>query len=196
MGFTQRLSEIRAGFRPAFWVANISEMFERLAFYGPQAVLAIYLHEKLNFSVVDTGLLMGYFGLAAFSLPIISGTLADRFGFRRSLVFAFGISGVGYFLMGSLSSHWMQPVLARVPLYDMVLFIFLLTAIGPSFVKPCVLGTTAKASDDNVRSIGYSLYFTMMNIGATMGPIVAFLLRRSIGIEYMFFRVSALTHLS
>ena len=44
MLFSQRLQEIRDGFEHPFWVANISEIFERLAYYGAFASLGLYLH--------------------------------------------------------------------------------------------------------------------------------------------------------
>src|SRR6266852_4153653 len=49
MDIAQRAGEIRRGFERAFWVANISEIFERLAYYGSFASLANYLRETLNF---------------------------------------------------------------------------------------------------------------------------------------------------
>jgi len=49
MSFTQRLHEIRDGFERPFWVANVSELFERLSYYAAFASLARYLHEALNF---------------------------------------------------------------------------------------------------------------------------------------------------
>jgi POT family proton-dependent oligopeptide transporter len=65
-------------------------------------------------------------------------------------------------------------------------------ALGPAIVKPCVVGTTARASAENVRSLGYSIYYTLVNIGGTLGPIMAFAIRRTIGIENVF-KVSALS---
>ena len=192
MSFRQRLKEIRSGFRPAFWVANATELFERLAFYGQQAVLAIFFHESLRLSVQDTGALMGDFGFAVYLLPVFAGALADRFGFRRSLAFAYLIASIGYFLLGSLSAGWMAPVRQSVPLYWLIFMILMVTALGPSLVKPCVVGTIATASDETVRSLGYSIYYMLVNIGGAVGPIVAFLVRRAIGVENVF-RVSALS---
>ncbi len=192
MSFGQRLREVREGFQPAFWVANLTELFERLAFYGQQAVLAIFFHESLRFSAQDTGALMGDFGFAVYLLPVFVGALADRFGFRRSLAFAYLIASVGYFLLGSLSAGWMAPVHRAVPLYWLVFLILMVTALGPSLVKPCVVGTIATASTETVRSLGYSIYYTLVNIGGALGPIVAFLVRKKIGMEAVF-RVSALS---
>ncbi|HZU42041.1 MAG TPA: MFS transporter [Terriglobales bacterium] len=195
MSFRRSLRQIRDGFEFSFWVANISELFERLAFYGPQAVLAIFLHEYLRMSVQDTGKLMGSFGFAAFSLPIISGTLADRFGFRNSLLFAYSILTGGYFLTASLSAPWFAPVVRVLPLYWLVLSILIVTAFGPSFVKPCVLGTIPHTSKENVRSLGYSIYYTIMSVGSCFGPVAAYLVRTCYGVRSVF-RASALTTLS
>jgi proton-dependent oligopeptide transporter, POT family len=190
LGFKERLLEIRRGFEPAFWVANLTELFERLAYYGQAAVLAIFLHESLHLSTEQTGTLMGVFGFAVWFLPILGGSLADRFGFRNSLAFAYLTLAVGYFLMGSLSATWMAPLRQALPLFWVVLLVLMIPALGPSVVKPVVAGTTARASSESVRSIGYSIYYTLVNIGGTLGPIIAFLVRRSLGIENVF-RVSA-----
>ena len=58
-----------------------------------------------------------------------------------------------------------------VPLGLFVGCILILPALGIALVKPCVVGTTARASKENVRSIGYSIYYTMVNIGGALGPI-------------------------
>jgi len=192
LGFAQRLQEIRVGFQPAFWVANGTELFERLSYYGTYAVLAIYLHETLRLSEARAGDLIGFFGGVVWFLPIFGGALADRFGFRRSLALAYLVLALGYFLLGSLETSWMAPLRDRIPLDRLVLLILIVPALGPAIVKPCIVGTTARASNENVRSIGYSFYYTLVNIGGTLGPFVAFLVRRSIGIENVF-RVAALS---
>jgi POT family proton-dependent oligopeptide transporter len=189
--WNDRLSEIRAGFEPAFWVANLTELFERLAYYAQAAVLAIFLHESLRLSTQQAGALVGDFGFIVWFLPILGGSLADRFGFRRSLASAYLILAVGYFLMGSLASTWMGPLRNHLPLEWLIRAVLLIPALGPSVVKPCVVGTTARASSESVRSTGYSIYYTLVNIGGMFGPIVAYLVRRSLGIENVF-RVSAL----
>src|SRR6201982_1899371 len=80
MPLPQRLQEIRDGFERPFWVANISEIFERLSYYGAFSSLALYLHEKLNFSTEQTGALAGIFGGAVWFLAIFGGTVADWLG--------------------------------------------------------------------------------------------------------------------
>lgn len=194
MSFNQRLQEIRTGFERSFWVANFTELFERLSYYGASAVLAIYLSEQLHFSKELTGWMIGIFGFVVWFLPLLGGALADRFGFRRALLFAYLVMTVGYFLLGSLSAPWMQNVRGALGDKWLVLGILMIPALGPAVVKPCVAGTTARASRENVRSIGYSIYYTLVNIGGTLGPMMAWLVRKRLGLGIAnVFRVSALS---
>jgi len=192
LSFSQRLREIRDGFEPAFWVANVSEIFERLAYYGAFSSLANYLHESLSIPTEQTGSLTGLFGGMVWFLAILGGAVADRLGFRRALSLAYLILGCAYFLLGSLGAAWMAPVRNSVPLLGLVAFVLVLPALGIAMVKPSVVGTTARASSENVRSIGYSIYYTLVNIGGAAGPYIASWAHRHLGVENVF-RVSALS---
>jgi POT family proton-dependent oligopeptide transporter len=192
MGFGERLAEIRDGFERPFWVANISEIFERLSYYGAFSSLAVYLQEKLNFSTEQTGTLTGIFGGMVWFLAIFGGAVADRLGFRRALSLAYLILATAYFLIGSVGASWLAPIRNAMPLWFFVACVLMLPALGVSMVKPCVVGTTARASKENVRSIGYSIYYTMVNIGGAAGPYLAGVAHQKLGLENVF-RVSALS---
>ena len=192
MTFSERFEEIRTGFERPFWIANITEIFERLAYYGAFASLALYLQEKLAFSTEQTGTLTGIFGGMVWFLAIFGGAAADRLGFRRALSLAYLILGAAYFLIGSIGAPWLAPVRNLVPLGLFVGVILMLPALGVSLVKPSVVGTTARASKENVRSIGYSIYYTMVNIGGAAGPYYASWAHRHLGVENVY-RVGALS---
>ncbi len=191
LNFSERLREIRTGFGRPFWVANITEIFERLSYYGAFASLALYLQEKLNFSTQQTGTLTGIFGGMVWFLAIFGGAAADRLGFRRALSIAYLILAAAYFLIGSIGASWLAPVRNAVPLGLFVGFILILPALGIALVKPSVVGTTARASKENVRSIGYSIYYTMVNIGGAAGPYFASWAHRHLGVENVY-RVAAI----
>lgn len=192
MALSQRLQEIRDGFERPFWVANVSEVFERISYYGAFSSLALYLQEKLNFSTQETGTLAGIFGGAVWFLAIFGGTVADWLGFRRALSLAYLILSGAYFLLGSIGAPWLSPIRNAMPLWLFVAIVLLLPALGIALVKPSVVGTTARASKENVRSIGYSIYYTMVNIGGTVGPMVADWAHAKFGVENVF-RIAALS---
>src|SRR5208282_6251965 len=116
LSFSQRFEEIRTGFERRFWVANISELFERLSYYAAFASLARYLHETLSFPLERAADLSGLFGGLVWFLAIFGGAIADRLGFRRALSLAYLILAGSYFLLGSLGAPWLAPVRRAVPL--------------------------------------------------------------------------------
>jgi POT family proton-dependent oligopeptide transporter len=167
------LGKILSGFERPFWVANISEIFERLSYYAVFATLALYLHETLAFPSSEAATLSGIFGGAVWVMAVFGGALADRIGFRRSLSSAYFILTLAYFLVGSIGAPWLAPVRHVIPLGLLAGIILFLPALGVALVKPSVVGTTARASKENVRSIGYAIYYTMVNVGSTAGPFLA-----------------------
>jgi dipeptide/tripeptide permease len=190
LSFAERLRDVREGFERPFWVANVTEIFERLSYYGAFTSLALYLQMKLGFSTQQTGTLTGIFGGFVWFMAIFGGATADRLGFRRALSLAYLILATAYFLIGSIGSTWLGPVRTAMPLAVFVGIILALPALGVSLVKPCVVGTTARASKENVRSIGYSIYYTMVNIGGAAGPLYASWAHKHLGVENVY-RIAA-----
>jgi dipeptide/tripeptide permease len=184
--FSERFNDIRIGFERSFWVANISELFERLSYYAAFASLPRYLHESLKFGVERASSLAGLFGGLVWFLAAFGGALADRMGFRRALSLAYLILAVSYFLLGSIGSPWLTPVRDAMPLVVLVTIILMLPALGVALVKPSVVGTTARASKENVRSIGYSIYYTVVNIGGAAGPFLAGWVHQHLSVEKVF----------
>jgi dipeptide/tripeptide permease len=190
LSFSERLEQIKTGFERPFWVANVTELFERLSYYAAFASLARYLHEALKFPVQQASSLTGLFGGLVWFMAAFGGTVTDRLGFRRALSLAYLILSCSYFVLGSLGSPWLAPLRDHMPLIVLVSVVLALPALGIALVKPAVVGTTARASKENVRSIGYSIYYTLVNIGGAAGPYVASWVHRHMSVENVF-RVAA-----
>lgn len=190
MPFTDRLQALRSGFARAFWVANILELFERLAFYGSKAVLAVYLVEKVGLGRTGSTL-VGLYGFAVFFLPTLAGPLVDRYGFRRSLIACFSIFSLGYFAIGLAGLPMGRDLVASVGTTPYIIGALLLTAIGGSLIKPCVVGTVARTTTPDTKSLGYSIYYTLVNLGGALGPLLGLQVREGLGIEYVLVMSSA-----
>jgi proton-dependent oligopeptide transporter, POT family len=190
-----RLQKVRSDFHPTFWVANGMELFERLAYYGQQIVFMIYMRNKLGFTETEAGQLSGMFGGLIYLLPILGGTLADKWGFRRAFNIAFSILALGYFLIGSMGMSAFSSVYAGAPQYWLMMAFLILTAFGGSFIKPSVLGTVAVTSTPQSKSLGYAIYYWLVNMGAMIGPTIAYFVRDSFGNEFVYL-VSAVSCLA
>ena len=186
MDIRASLQKVRSDFHPTFWVANGMELFERLAYYGQQIVFMIYMRNKLGFTEAEAGQLSGIFGGLIYLLPILGGTLADKWGFRRSFNIAFSILGLGYFLIGSMGMTAFAGIYGTESQYWLLVVFLVLTAFGGSFIKPSVLGTVAVTSTPETKSLGYAIYYWLVNVGAMIGPTIAYFVRDSFGNEFVY----------
>jgi len=161
-----------------FWVANVMELFERWAYYGVFAVLSVYLTDPeanggLGFSSEQSGTLMGVVTFTIYFLPTLAGAIADRLGYRKILLIAFAVLTSGYLLMGQYTS------------YHGIFLAFLLVGIGAAFFKPVIVGTVSKSTNNSNRTVGFGIFYMIVNIGAFIGPFVASKLR-DIQWQYVF----------
>jgi MFS family permease len=183
---SSRLAFFREGFHPTFWVANGMELFERLAYYGQAIAFMIYMRNNLGFTEAEAGTLSGIFGGVIYLLPVLAGTLADKWGFRRAFTVAFTILALGYFLIGSLGMSVFAGIYGGHAPYWLLMAFILLTALGGSFIKPSVLGTVAVTTTEKTKSFGFAVYYWLVNIGAMIGPTLAYLVRDTFGYEFVY----------
>jgi POT family proton-dependent oligopeptide transporter len=181
------LAKLRTGFSRTFWVANIIELFERFAYYGSKAILVVYVAEQVGLGPEKAGWLVGsLFNTLLYFLPVLAGTVVDRYGFKKSLLACFGIFAIGYFLIGLGGMPAGKPLvdaLGGPELYMVVALV--ITAIGGSLIKPSIVGTVARTTNENTKSLGYSIYYTLVNLGGAIGPILAMQVRQNVGIAYV-----------
>jgi len=170
-------------FPRTFWVANSMELFERWAYYGMFAVLSVYLTDPvskggLGFSQEQRGVMQAIVTAILYLLPILGGAIADRFGYRKVLVAAFVTLASGYFAMGQF--HAYTPVFVS----------FLVVAVGGAIFKPIIVATVSKTTAKGSDTLGFGIFYMIVNIGGFIGPWSASKMR-DINWEYVFMMCSA-----
>ncbi len=153
-----------------FWIVNTMEMFERLAYYGVRAVVAIYMVLALEaggpeFNHTQKGVIFAMWAFVQSLLPVFTGGFADRYGHKRTIAVAIAIKIAGYFIMG-----WRQDLLGFA-------FGCFLLATGTAIFKPGVQGTLAATMKKSSASVGWGLFYQIVNVGGFLGPVVAGYLR-------------------
>jgi proton-dependent oligopeptide transporter, POT family len=183
---TERLTVFRSGFSRSFWVANVLELFERFAYYSSKAVLAVYLADHVGLGPeTGTWLAGSVFNTLLYFLPAFAGVVVDRFGFRVSLTACFAIFCVGYFCIGLAGLPMGRPLIDAFGARNWVLFALIVTAIGGSLIKPSIVGTVARTTTPDTKAVGYSVYYTLVNIGGALGPTLAIPVRENLGIAWV-----------
>lgn len=180
------LAKVRDGFSRTFWVANVIELFERLAYYGSKAILAVYVAEQVGLGPEKAGWLVGsVFNTLLYFLPLLAGTVVDRYGFRKSLTICFSIFTLGYFMIGLAGVPAGQAITGAIGAGPYMVIALVVTAVGGSLIKPSIVGTVARTTTRDTKSLGYSIYYMLVNIGGAVGPFLAVPVRENVGIAYV-----------
>lgn len=159
-------SNLKAGFGKSFYIANIMEIFERLAWYGFFAVSSIYMTTPkaqggVGFSDIERGAIQGIIPFFLYLLPVLTGALGDRIGYKKMFIISFVIMAPSYFLLGQVKDFW--------PFF----IVLSLVALGAACFKPVVVGTIAHSTNDQNRGLGFGIFYTMVNVGGFLGPLIA-----------------------
>jgi POT family proton-dependent oligopeptide transporter len=158
------------GFPSEFWAANTMEIFERMGWYGFYAVSSLYLTGAvatggLGLSSDDRGVIQGLATFFLYLFPAVFGALADRYGFKKMFLASVLVMIPGYLLLGIPSGFWG------------FLAVYFLVAVGHGMFKPVVISTVSKSTTDENSSMGFGIFYMMVNIGGFLGPIVAGVVR-------------------
>jgi len=149
----------RTSFPPVFWVANSIEVLERFSYYGIYMGFGIYM-EYLGYTKAQLGIVQGIFLLFSYVIPVISGTFADRFGFKKVLI----ISYLAY-----LPSVLLLLITRS---YSGLALTMLSIGLAAGIFKPLISGTVRSVSDKTNKTLGFGIFYAMVNVGATFGPII------------------------
>ena len=156
-------------FNRTFWAAIVTELLHCLASYCMLSYLIIYLAEDLGFGDLRASAMYGTMLFVGYFLPILIGALADRYGFRQTMAVSLVIITAGYFLA------------SRVTSYPAIFAALMVIALGGAVMKPVIAGTVKAASTDENRTLGFSIYYTVINVGSFIAPFLANTVRISTG---------------
>jgi MFS family permease len=166
-----------------FWVVGGMEMVERLAFYGVRAVATIYATRPLStgglgVTMATFGWLLLFWNLVQSLIPVFTGGLSDRYGYKETIFASTVIKSLGYLVMAWFHSYWGFFAGA------------MLLATGTAIFKPGVQGTLIKATNRRNSSMAWGIFYQTVNIGGWIGPLVA-LYMRQMAWKYVFYTNAA-----
>lgn len=182
---TEKRSFIQSlkSFNKTFWLGSFMELMERWAWYGVFTLFALYLVGStdtggLGFNHIQKGNIMSDITGLLYLLPIFTGVIADRIGYKLSLVIAYVILIAGYYLMGTVDTYWSM------------YFVFLFVAIGAAMFKPVASAIITKSTDKTNGTLGFGIFYMMVNVGGFIGPACSSYLRTTYGWKLIFIQGS------
>ena len=154
----------RTPFPAVFWIANSIEVLERFAYYGIYMGFGIYM-EYLGYTKAQLGIVQSLFLLVSYVVPVISGTFADRFGFKKVLIVSY-LAYLPSILLLLLTRSFSGIALTMLSI-----------GLAAGIFKPLISGTVRAVTDKTNKTLGFGIFYQMVNIGASFGPLIAGKLR-------------------
>lgn len=169
-----------------FWTVIVMEFFERGSYYGMMSILSVYLvldasKGGLGFSKESVGIITSVTTPLLYILPILSGALAEKIGYKKTLAFSFAVMSLGYFFTGISSSY--------ILVFSSLIFL----VIGAGFFKPMISGTIALSTDEKNSTLGFGIFYWSINLGAFLFPLFLVPYLKQIGWSYIFFMAAIIT---
>ena len=174
---TDQVDKKKAGFKSFpknYWVVIMMEFFERGSYYGMMSILSVYMTDQLNFTKESVGVIKSTIQPLLYILPILAGALGDRFGYRKTLTFAFIFLGLGYFLTSQTTE------------YALVFASLVIMGIGAGSFKPMISGTIARETNESNSTLGFGIFYWSINLGAFLFPLILVpYIKNTFGWEYV-----------
>ncbi|MBT3221842.1 MAG: MFS transporter, partial [Proteobacteria bacterium] len=153
-------------FGPTFWSLNTMEAFERLSYFGIRAVVPLYIMQAtepggLHLTAMHKGTIYAWWALVQSFLPIVTGGIADRYGYKKVLTIAVALNALGYVIMANFHSY--LGFFAGV----------IVLAIGTAFFKPSLQGSLAQNLHKGNSSVGWGIFYWVVNVGAFGAPFLS-----------------------
>jgi len=189
---SQQKAAAKEKFPRVFWTANLTELFERSAYYAVASFVVIYLGQ-LGLgdywpSILSSTVLWGL----VYFLPILSGAIADQVGFKKSLLVAFVLMMLGYAMegapvwlgLGELSPAISAEINASAATVALVVAGIVLIGFGASVIKPCISGTVQKTAGSRA-TLAFAIFYMVINIGSLVGRVISYFFRTRLDLSYI-----------
>lgn len=161
-------------FSKNYWIVIMMEFFERGSYYGMMSILSVYMTDQLEFSKESVGVIKSTIQPLLYILPILSGAIGERFGYKRLLTFAFIFLGIGYFLTSQTTE------------YATVFASLIIMAVGAGAFKPMISGTIARETNESNSTLGFGIFYWSINLGAFLFPLILVpYIKNTFGWEYV-----------
>jgi proton-dependent oligopeptide transporter, POT family len=146
-----------------FAVVNVSELVERLAYYGVLSIVALYLVDE-GYGFATVGALFAVLLPLPYAVPMVAGPVASKFGYKPVMLVAFVAYASGFLLLAASSA--LPAIFGGV----------ILVGVGAGLFKPLTAAAIGLVTAPRHRSLGYSVYYVGINIGGFVGPLLIALL--------------------
>jgi len=161
----------------------LTEMWERMSYYGMRALLVLYMTGSLTgfnpgmgLSVIDANAIYGIYVGMVYFMVVPGGWIADNIlGHQKAVLIGAIIIALGHFTLA-------------IPIEQTFFLGLILVVLGTGLLKgniSTIVGNLYQQNDQR-RDSGYTIFYMSINIGSTLGFLICSWLGEKIGWHYGF----------
>lgn len=136
------------------WVIFGVKILSIVAYGLANSTLILWLSKDLDYGDVSAGVIVATWSTILTLITVMIGSLVDAIGLKKSLLIGFGFCIFSRGMMSFITNPWIVIPLGLVPL-----------AVGEAMMTPVIVAAIKKYSKTKQRSMAFSMFYVMMNIG-------------------------------
>ncbi len=154
------------------WVIFGTKILSIVAYGLVNSTLVLWLSKDLGYSDVSAGFMVALWSTLLTLFTVMIGSLVDAIGLRLSLLIGFGVCLVARGVMAVFTVPWFVIPAGLLPL-----------ALGEALMVPVMVAAIKKYATTAQRSMAFSLFYAMMNVGFAISGYIFDRVRTELG-EY------------
>ena len=170
----------------AFWQVNIVNFGDGIAYFGVLTLLTLFISNRIGFSDNMTHISVSFFMGMVTLFMLFGGFISDRFGVRHAFTISLLLLAIGrVMLVGS-------PVMGGAAGLMLWSSLFVM-AFGEGIIQPALYAGVKEYIDPRTATIGYSILYSIMNLGILVETFISPFIRERTGMEGVYWIMIILT---
>ncbi len=158
------------GAMPELWVVFAVKFLGITAYAVMNSTLVLWLSADLGFNDANAGYLVATWSISMTVFTVLVGSLTDAIGLRRAFILGVWICVIARAVMAFTTMKWVALAGGLIPL-----------AIGEALGTPVLVAAIRRYSTTSQRSISFSIFYIMMNVGFLAAGLIFDFLRQHLG---------------
>jgi len=175
----------------ALFGLNLSYVIEGLVYFGIVGLLAIFFNQYIGLDDIDAGRMVGFLTAGITIAMLFLGATVDWIGLRKAILISLFFMLAGRIILALSPSLGSSGLWGGAHLFSMLGIVGII--IGYGIYQPAAYAGVKQFTNSKTSAMGYAMLYALMNLGGFIPALIQPSLRKSFGIDGVFWAYSVFT---